>query len=391
MRTKRLALVAVCACLAAACFAAPAGADARRWGDRGDGRGPLALRGVEVGHDRWGSPTVTVSFENPISPATFGRRDFFVVQLEGVGRPTVDYSYYFGAFDGRWVTYGYDERERQVVHGGYYFRMPSSRQVRIWLGGEPWYYPETGGHRFRVASNSRSGACAGGCWDVLPRRGWLVHDYTPPDVLRWQLPPWVLTTDAEPEIPISWRVRDIGLSKLRDVTLWKRSSAGGEWEQVESRSSGGRVDRRLPAEQGAHVWFRLTARDHSGNETRTHALETRVPFDDTSSEHAAAYFGLWEEESHVDTYLNTLHVSSTSVDTFSFTAEARHYCIVYRRGPDYGDATLEMDGEEHTLYMNFPVTSIQPHCLDAGSRALREIVVRPRDGGVINVDGFWSG
>lgn len=375
---------------------APAGADSGPWPDAGDGRGPLAIRRIEIGHIRsWErASTVTVVFERPVYPAELGRRDFFVLDLSGGNDDAKsDVWFYFWGGDTRWYPHSYNPRTKRVGYGGFWIRRQSPRSFRIVLPYVDSYFErDSGGYRFRLASYSRTGpGCSSGCWDAVPNRSWLIHDWTRPWVERWSAPEFSLAGDGEPVVPVSLRVTDRGFSGLAGWKVSKRITGTDAWTVVHEGTSTRPVQRDVPAEQGQALQLRLEARDGAGNAIRPRVRRTIVPYDDANADAGATYFGLWEEEAHDGAYLGDLHLSSSPLDSFRYTAEADTYCVSYLVMEDGGRASFEVEGE---YYSGFDMSYARfgaPHgteCARFGTKETRTVIVEVEEG-TINVDGFW--
>lgn len=389
---RRVSSVAVALCLLGV-VDTPARADSGPWPDRGDGRGALAIERIEIGHIRsWERASyVTVVFERPVYPAELRRRDFLVLDLSGNDRARSDVWFYFLGGDTRWYPYSYDPRTRSVGYGGFWITRLSPRSFRIVLPYVETYFSRTtGGYRFRLASFSKTGAgCSAGCWDALPNGGWLIHDWTRPWVNRWDVSLFSHSTSGEPGAPIALRVTDLGFSGLDKWRVSKRAAGAETWTNVHEGRSTRPVSRFVPAEQGEKLRLRLDARDRAGNAIRPVYRTTAIPYDDSNADAGATFFGLWEEQERDDAYLGTLHVSSTQLDTFSFTADARTYCVSYLVMEDGGYAGFEVDGSSTGIDMSYSRTG--PHgveCMEFETKETRTATVDVEEG-PINIDGYW--
>lgn len=378
----------------AALVPAPARADKGPWPDQGDGRGPLAIRKIEIGHvptyER--ASTVTVVFERPVDPAQLGRRDFFVLDISGNRRAKSDIWIYFVGGGKKWFGYSYDPRSESIGHGGFYIKRSSPNSFKIVLPYiETRFERDHGGYRFRVASFSRTGAgCGSGCFDSVPDASWLIHDWTKPYVQYWQVPEFSLPTGHKPGASLRFRVTDQGFSGLAGWRVLARKAGAERWRKAhEGRSTSG-VRRLVPIEQGHKVDLRLEARDGAGNRMRSEVVRTVVPYDDSNKTAEATFLGLWSEEQDDSAYLNGTHVSSSPLDTFRFTASARKYCISYRLGEDHGVAYFDVGDESTEVDMSFgPIGATgSTSCLHLDSEEPRTAVVQVAEG-TINIDGYW--
>lgn len=374
---------------------APAGADDGPWPDRGDGRGALAIERIEIGHIKsWERASyVTVVFERPVYPAELGRRDFFVLDLSGSDDGKSDVWFYFWGGDRTWYPHSYDPRTKSVGYGGFWIRRQSPRSFRIVLPYVHTYFRrDHGGYRFRLASFSRTGAgCASGCWDSVPNRSWLIHDWTRPWVHRWTVPEFSLTPGDEPQVPVAFRVTDSGFSGLAGWRVSKRLAGAEAWETVHEGRSTLPVQRLVPAQQGEKVQLRLEAADRVGNSVRSRIARTVVPYDDANEERGATFLGLWEEQEREGAYLGDLHVSSSPLDSFRYTAEARTYCVSYLVMEDGGYASFEVENAHYSgldMSHTYSGGTHGTECARFDTKEQRTVIVEVEEG-TINVDGYW--
>lgn len=389
-RVKRRTVVGGICALGLLLPVVPASADRGPWPDRNDGaRGPLAIEKIEIGHDSYHSSTLNIVFEKAVSPESFGRNDFLAIEMaDGRGR-RADYILFYGASRGQFETFSYDPQTDQVGRGGYWHRRPSPRELKI-------FNPEVGlpldlvGYRFRIASYSSSGnECARGCSDAVPNSNWLIHDWTKPTLGALAVPEWSIQARPRPVAKVKWGASDRGLAGLSRRTLWTWDRAAGEWKVVRSTRDPGTSRDEIKVVPGTKARFSVTAVDGAGNKMRSHVVSTRVPLDDTTQVSDTRYFGLWSQEQSDSAYLNTLHVSKTPLDTFSFAAKAKLYCIVYQRGENWGRARFTVGETVTELDQANPyLRSNVPSCLTFSSRHLRTATVEVLNG-VINLDGIY--
>ncbi len=392
-RSRYLGVLLALSCLFA--FRSPASADSGAWPDPRDGRGPLAIRKIDIGHVRWDDTTVEVTFERRVDPARLGKKDFFLVDFDEDGDRKSEYWVYFVPGPrGNWRSFTYYPRSGGIAYGTHPFKRtsPSSIEIKSWRSYEQY---RSGGYLFRVASYSKgSASCSEGCWDAVPNSRWLVHDWTPPRLLRFNVPEFSLEPADPPSVPVTWRVVDKGFSGLAENTLWKRLAGSGDWVEVVSKRSSRVESTRVEAEQGQKIDLRVTARDGAGNripstQVPPARLQTVVPFDDSNTAHAATYVGIWEEQERSEAYLEGVHVSTTSLDSFRFLGEGTRYCVSYLPGDEFGRARFEVAGER----IDFDLSVRNPYggrtwCVEHESRSERTAVLTVQSG-VINVDAFW--
>jgi len=334
---------------------------------------------------------VTVIFERPVDPARLKRRDFFVLDLSGNARGRSDIWFYFWAGEKRWFAHSYDPQTKKVGYGGSWVTRLSPRGFKITVPyvEEVYFDSITGGYRFRLASFSRTGpGCGSGCWDAIPNRGWLVHDWAAPFVERWQVPYYSLPASDIPGVPVVFRVVDRGFSGLRKWKLSKKIPGTDDWKTVHDGRSEELVRRLVPGEQGQKLLVRLEASDRTGHVMPSRVERTIIPYDDSNQEAGGTFIGGWSEQEESASYLRRLHVSSTPLDTFQFTASARTYCS-YRDVPEHGQATYRIGNRSMAVDISSGVPG--PHgtqCLDFETEAIRTAIVEVAEG-TINVDGYW--
>ncbi|MDQ3877595.1 MAG: hypothetical protein M3290_04495, partial [Actinomycetota bacterium] len=348
--------------------------------------------------------TVTIVFSHSVKASQLHIGDFLVLELSIKNRKKGDIWFYV-VVDGahRWAAYYYDPQTRTHGSGGFYIRNVSARSLKI-VGVDGFLPSPYGngpyGYRFRLASFSRTGpSCSKGCWDAVPDRNWLIHDWTPPFVMRWEVPTkgmgipnFSLSPAEEPGVPVTFRVIDKGFSELRRWTLYSRLEGADEWTKAFQGDSERLVNRTVSASEGDELVMRLQAQDRAGNTVTAPVARTIVPYDDTSTAGQATFFGVWNENDEADSYRTTLHVSSTPLDSFSFTASARMYCIFYRASNDAGQANLQADNQSAHVDMAYSAfgDSHGITCLYFDTVQTRTAELKPTEG-AINVDGYWFG
>ncbi len=371
-------------------FPIAATADTGPWQDAGDGRGPLAIRKIDIGHSRYDDTTVEITFERPVDPARLGKNDFFLVDYDYNGDRKSDHWVYFvPGRRGGWRSFTYYPQSGGVSYGTHPFRKTSPRSIKIEHWGS-YDQDRKGGYLFRVVSYSEGAAgCAAGCWDFVPNANWLIHDWTPPRLVKFTAPQFSMTPTDEPTVPVKWRVTDIGFSGLKEQVLWKRLAGTDEWVKAGRSRSSALVRKNIPAEQGQKLELRLTSNDGAGNRLEPTHLQTVVPFDDSNAEHAATYVGLWELQERPDVFLKSLHVSTTPLDSFRFLGAGTRYCVSYRPGEEFGRARLEVAGERIDFDQSVPNPyGGRTQCVEHDTRSERTAVLTVQNG-VINVDAFW--
>lgn len=373
----------------------PAGADRGPWPDPGDGRGALAIRKIEIGHIKsWEhASTVTVVFERPVYPAELKRRDFIVLDLSGANDGKSDVWLYFWGGDKQWYTHSYNPRTKSVGYGGFWIRRQSPRSFKIVLPYVDSYFDrDRGGYRFRLATVSRTGAgCASGCFDAVPNRSWLIHDWTRPWVERWRVPEFSMTPGEEPAVPVALRVTDSGFSGLAGWKVSKRVAGTDAWTQVLEGRSTLPQERLVPAQQGEKLQLRLEAGDGAGNEIKPRVRATVVPYDDANADAGATFLGLWEVQEREGAYLGDLHVSTSPLDSFRYTATARRYCVSYLVMEDGGHASFEVGNEQFgglSMDHTYGGGAHGTECMEFDTEETRTVIVEVEEG-VINIDGYW--
>lgn len=374
-----VALLVVTVALAAGVV--PAGADVWTWGDKGGGGGPLAITSVRATH---GSlvPLLVVRFDGRLKPRAMGRRDF-VVDVEMDGRGKSEKWIYFVAVRGQLRTFTYYPKSKSTVvdnigfsSGPRYIMLPTM---------DSWEHAQYGGHAFAVGSYSESApGCAKGCWDVAPNRGYLVHDYTAPEITAFSAPQayWY-----EPEVPVGWRVKDRGLSGIREIFLRTSEAGTGEWRRVTTRREAGRHEASLPAVEGSHMMFQVVAQDRARNVAASDFRLTRIPFDQVSETGPGAFEGLWIEEPDDTAHGGTVHTSTLPMDSFSFSDDANEFCVIARWAGDAGSATLAAGEDSADIG---PGAMLEPYCVETDTIEQQTATLTVQTGR-LSVDAYWSG
>lgn len=365
----------------------PAYADRGPWLDPRDAQGPLAIRKIEIGH-RLDSTTLEVTFERPVDPARLDERDFIVFDFDGNGDRKSEEWVYFFPVRGRWRGVAYYPRTDQYELAYYDLDRTSRRSFKLVL--PPYAHQSRGGFLFRIATSSRTGAaCSKVCLDYVPNANWLIHDWTFPEIQRFEVPAFSLATGDTPAFQATWQVRDEGFSGLRKRTLWKRMPGAKEWRRVAQDRLQRVTSRAFAIEQGNKLQLRVTGVDGAGNKASSEILETVVPFDDANNANDAVYVGAWQQVAAEDAYLGSAHVSSTPLDTFRFSGTGRRYCITYRVGEEFGRAALETSEEGLVIDMSSS-SYLRTACIYHSESAPRTAVLSAYDpGAIINVDAYW--
>lgn len=360
----------------------PAGADVWTWPDKGGGGGPLGITSVRTEHGSFG-PLLVVKFDGRLNPRGMGRKDFVVVDVEMDGRGKSEEWIYFVAVRGQLRTFTYYPKSKSTVVDNIGFSFgPRSIMLPTM---DSWEHDQYGGHAFAVGSYSESApGCARGCWDVTPNRGYLVHDYTAPEITSFSAPQayWY-----EPEVPVGWRVKDRGLSRIREIFLRTSEAGTGKWRRVTTRRAVGRHEVSLPAVEGSHMMFQVVAEDRARNVTASGFRLTRIPFDQATEAGPGAFQGLWVEEPDDTVHGGTVHTSTLPMDSFSFADDANEFCVIARWAGDPGTATLEA-GEASTEIGSG--VALEPYCVQT-DRIEEQTATLTVQTGRLSVDAYWSG
>jgi hypothetical protein len=375
------------ASLALGLVATPAAADSWTWRDRGGDARVLSIRSISASHQANG-PALTITFDRALRPSQMGRRDFIVVDVDSDGRGKSDQWIYLVSIRGRLRRFSYNPRT-DTVHpiAGYTFSRPTPRSVRLSLSDFVSEYSVA----MAVGSYTETApGCAGGCWDTVPNRGRLIHDWTAPQILAvtepnlWNLLDYVRFT---------WETRDYGLSGFKRSTLLRGEPGSGRWEPVQVRTEPGRYRLRVPVEQGANVLLRPVAQDGARNKTMGPIRRVRVPYDQSNPEGPGTFSGQWAEADEEYAYGGTVHTSTAPAAALSFSGRGNVYCFHGRWGQEPVDATFEAGGE--TVEINtFPGGSAppggQPVCITLPSVEDR-VATLTVDLGRLSVDWYWEG
>ncbi|HEV2754546.1 MAG TPA: hypothetical protein VG318_02060 [Actinomycetota bacterium] len=383
---KLIAGVLAPACLALGLVAAPATADSWKWRDRGGPEGFLSIESVGVGH-RGNGPTATITFDRPLRPAQMGPKDFVILDVDSDGRGKSDEWIYLVSIRGRLRRFSYNPHS-ETVHAvaGYTFSRPTPRSVQLSLSS---YVSEYSFAFAAGAYTETSPGCGGGCWDTVPNRGRLIHDWTPPQIKAVTEPhPWTLNT----YVRFTWEALDYGLAGLKRSTLLMSEPGSGKWKVVQVRTEPGRYRLRIPVEQGANVMLRPTAIDGTMNKTLGPVRRTRVPYDQSNADGPGTFTGMWTEEEQPYAWGGTLHRSTAPMDTFAYSATANVYCFHGQWGPDAVRATFAVGGET----MEFDTLGAggysdgYPKCitLDTVEERVATLTVQA---GRMGVDWYWAG
>ncbi len=378
---KAAALLVLSSLFALALLTAPATADSWTWRDKG-GKGPLSIAKVQAGHGRHG-PTVTITFDQPLNPSAMGRKDFVVLDLETNGKGTSEAWIYFFGVRGRIRSYYYVPAIKTGWEDGAKFTRPDARSIKVVL---PPSYPDDSGHMFAVGARSQTG-CSPRCWDVVPNRGYLIHDWTDPVVPKLPAPEWSL----DGQVSVEWRGSDAGFSRLRRTTLMTGPAGSGKWRPVASRSGTLKHTARVVAPAGGHMMFQVLAEDWARNSGRSSVVATRIPYDQTNPAGGGAFSGAWLESEDESRYGGSVHTSSAPLDSFTFSGAGNSFCVFFDWDTPAGSASYTVDGATRPLQHDpGSVETGLPECLDFTTVEERTATLTV-DAGRLNLDGYWRG
>ena len=322
----------------------PASAQSGTIHDASDGQGPLAIDRVDYFGETQGIMRVT--FSHSLKGLRVFGKNFVVFDIDYNRDGRSDRWYYLQKGRGGWSQLEYNPKTKKLVsEGGCLCEGAGRRAMRFRVGaqyfsGKPGYGEP--GYGFRVASLWKSSACPPhGCFDLAPNHGYVLHDYGLPTIKRFEAPPLVVNGDAT-SFPVLWRVIDKGLSGFREAKLlekpWQKEA---EWEQVASSRSTGLVRKDVSAKEGDDFELMLRAWDGVRNQSSSAGMHVVVPFDQTTG---STISGLWTESADPATYLGSELVSSSPLDTFTFSGYGNEVCLLYRMGPGLGTGELSING-----------------------------------------------
>lgn len=383
---KLVAGVALSSSLALGLVAAPATADSWTWRDRGGSPRNLSIKSVSAGHTRSG-PTVTITFDRPLRASQMGRKDFVVVDVDSDGRGKSEEWAYLVSVGGRLRRFAYNPHSEGMSEiDRSTFSFPTPRSVRLKITNYAPSYSQI----FAVGAYTETApGCGGGCWDTVPNRGRLIHDWTPPLITAVaDLPTWTLGTDVR----FTWQAVDYGLSGFRHSTLLMSEPGSGKWKTVQVRTAPGRYRLRIPVKQGAHLMLRPVAQDGAKNKTRGPVRRTRVPYDQSNPDGSATFTGAWAEEQQTSAWGGTVHTSTMPMDAFAFSAKAKASCFYGRWGPDPVRATFEVGGEtmEFDTLAGGGFSDGRPKCITLATVEER-VATLTVHAGRLSVDWYWAG
>ena len=373
--------------LLAAPFAAPA---AHADGSYRDGRdkGPLDIRSVKLEKvDDW-YLAAEVTFGSPIHLKDFRGQNFLVLDIDRTGDGKSDHLLYVAPYSNRFGIYSYNVRDRQTYCCDRGVRKIGSSTLRIRFPQFNNYVHAHGGQLFRVGSYYEGASCPEGCFDVAPNRGWVINDFTPPSIKRFDLPIGAYT-GGQPQAPLNYRIADKGLSGIGRHRILVRTSDSDEWQSVATRTGEGSMSYLVNFQPGQTASVKMVVADRAGNVSRSVVRNTTAPIDDATPE-VVTFTGLWESRATDHSYLGTEHVSRSPLDEVQYTASATHYCFLYSVGPDYGKALFDVNGVSFEVQMNADVSaSLKRMCVNFSKLKERTLTVSELQG-EINVDGFWA-
>ena len=324
-----------------------------------------------------------VTFRHAITRRDFGFPNFFALVINRDGDRKPEHLLYVIPYKRQLkvLSHNVEEDSDFCCSGG--VRMLNRRTLRIRFGKYIDYIPEPKGLRLGfLAGVKNDGRCSSGCIDVLPRRGWIIHDWTPPNVTV-KAPSFALA-DARSEAAVSYQVSDAGRSGIGRHALMRRPLGTSEWSVVTAGSSSGEFHARLKVPPGQTIELRAVAVDGQGNRTVSDIERVLAPYDESSG----TVSGLWEQRSVTGTYRGTDAVSTSPVDEFTFSGYGDRYCILYTQGAEYGRAVFVTEAGEHPFDMAGESQHLKQKCLTFYEPQDRDIRLRVEEG-TINIDGFF--
>ena len=365
---------------------APATADSWTWRDRGGTVRPLSIESIGAGHNANG-PTVKITFDRPLRPSQMGPKDFIIVDIDSDGRGKSEEWLYLVSIRGRLTRFGYNPHSDTVAetHGSTWRR---TRPRSVELSITPYAPGES--HMIAVGSYTETApGCGGGCWDVVPNRGRLIHDWTPPQIKAVTEPAlW----QFGPDLQFTWTALDTGLSGFLRSTLLRTTPGSGKWGVVQVRTSPGRYRLRIPLEQGDNVMLRPVVLDGARNKTLGPVRRVRVPYDQGNPNAPGTFTGMWTEEETEASYGGTIHTSTAPMDSMGFSGKGNLYCFLARWGPEPVRATFEAGGEVVEVD-TFPAGGYSdgfPLCIPTETVEDRVATLTVHLGAV-SIDGYWAG
>lgn len=372
----------------------PAAADRGPWPDRGDrARGPLAIDKINIGHDEYERSIIALTFERPVDLASLAARDFVVIELDTHGTARSDAWLFLDPERRGWRTWSYDPQTKHIEEYNFYARRTSPNSLRVTIPNynfDPDY--DRTGYRFRITSVSQTGSqCRRTCVDFVPNRSWLVHDWTPPWVSRFEVPDFSLPPGKGPGIFVGMQVTDEGYSGLRARTLWKRERGTKRWVKVTSDSITRFTRRSYPAKPGSVLELKLTGRDGAGNAALSAGVgTTRIPYDDGGTDHAPAFVGLWEQVENGRAYGGSSHTSAQPGAAFTFAAVGKFFCFSHLNGDSSARVSFVIDNSRgQSIHLVREAEGRHSTiCRSFDTEAMRRATVIVEEGSV-NIDAFW--
>jgi hypothetical protein len=188
----------------------------------------------------------------------------------------------------------------------------------------------------------------GANFDFAPNRRLILHDITPPTI---RFPRQPLPGDTTYDV--TFRVSDTGGAGLKSWRLQLRRFGATRWATIASGTSGGSKEVSVEAAQGDDHQYRVVAVDRDGNRRTSVVRTISLPVDDTDASvlYVAGPSGLWTTGSAIaGAFLGTLHTTSTSGDTFTYTFDGGYVALV---GPgNCAGGTVSIDGFAEAISPN---------------------------------------
>jgi hypothetical protein len=327
--------VAAFGIIVAVALAVPGVARASAISDPDDVHGKLDIVGVTQEHAATGPVVHTITTYGPWRSPAIGlrRNSFFLIAFDTAGGTRAERFAVVYRAHGILRVAVLTRKGRQLGFGT--ATRANLRSIRVSVPRKLLGQPN--GYRWRLFSvYSGPGGCRAGCVDRTPNSGEVLHDLTAPVATfpKQGLP-------ASTAAAVRFAVIDKGHSGLDTWTLQGRNVGDTTWTDVASGSASGNHAVSVNGAEGDRRQFQVVARDRAGNVATSRIRRITFPFDDGNA--GMTYAGTWVTSGAEPLdYLGTLHTSSDTTATVSYTFQGTSVSVLARGS--CGDASVALDG-----------------------------------------------
>jgi len=241
---------------------------------------------------------------------------------------------------------------------------------------------------FAFADTEGEGRC---CFDAVPNRRWVIHDYRAPAINSVATDALSGRTVSNSQVPVSFNVQDSGIG-LAEWRVHSRPTGTETWSIADRGTRDGARTAAVPMTQGGVFDVCVAGVDLAGNVNAENLIRVKVPLDDVAPE--LTYGADWSTSGAQGTdFMGTRHTTTTAGATISFTVPLGTKAdLVFPGGSIDGTALVRINGADSTtinLAVGLPLPRITLPIADSFwlTQPMNEVVLQVT-GGTFVVDGL---